>query len=41
MMTMVAEKRAGGWLVVASQNDDSLPWCGAGIRRNHLANADA
>lgn len=25
MMTMVAEKRAGRWLVVASQNDDSFP----------------
>ena len=25
MMTMVAEKRAGSWLVVASQNDDSFP----------------
>jgi uncharacterized protein (TIGR02246 family) len=25
MMTMVAEKRAGGWLIVASQNDDSDP----------------
>ena len=25
MMTMVAEKRAGSWLVVASQNDDSYP----------------
>ena len=25
MMTMVAEKRAGTWLVVASQNDDSYP----------------
>jgi uncharacterized protein (TIGR02246 family) len=25
MMTMVAEKRAGTWLVVASQNDDSFP----------------
>jgi uncharacterized protein (TIGR02246 family) len=25
MMTMVAEKRAGIWLVVASQNDDSFP----------------
>jgi uncharacterized protein (TIGR02246 family) len=25
MMTMVAEKRAGSWLVVASQNDGSLP----------------
>jgi uncharacterized protein (TIGR02246 family) len=24
MMTMVAEKRAGSWLVVASQNDDQL-----------------
>jgi hypothetical protein len=23
--TMVAEKRAGGWLVVASQNDGSFP----------------
>jgi uncharacterized protein (TIGR02246 family) len=25
MMTMVAEKRSGGWLVVASQNDNSMP----------------
>jgi uncharacterized protein (TIGR02246 family) len=25
MMTMVAEKRTGGWLVVASQNDNSFP----------------
>jgi uncharacterized protein (TIGR02246 family) len=25
MMTMVAEKRSGDWLVVASQNDDSYP----------------
>jgi uncharacterized protein (TIGR02246 family) len=25
MMTMVAEKREGSWLVVASQNDDSFP----------------
>ncbi len=25
MMTMVAEKRAGSWLLVASQNDDSFP----------------
>ena len=25
MMTMVAEKRAAGWLVVASQNDGSFP----------------
>jgi hypothetical protein len=25
MMTMVAEKRSGGWLVVASQNDNSFP----------------
>jgi len=25
MMTMFAEKRAGRWLVVASQNDDSFP----------------
>ena len=25
MMTMVAEQRAGSWLVVASQNDDSFP----------------
>src|SRR5579862_5599370 len=25
MMTMVAEKRAGSWLVVASQNDNSFP----------------
>jgi uncharacterized protein (TIGR02246 family) len=25
MMTMVAEKRAGSWLVVASQNDESYP----------------
>jgi uncharacterized protein (TIGR02246 family) len=25
MMTMVAEKRSGTWLVVASQNDDSFP----------------
>jgi hypothetical protein len=25
MMTMVAEKRSGRWLVVASQNDNSLP----------------
>lgn len=25
MMTMVAEKRSGRWLVVASQNDDSFP----------------
>jgi uncharacterized protein (TIGR02246 family) len=25
MMTMVAEKHAGGWLVVASQNDESFP----------------
>ena len=25
MMTMVAEKRTGGWLVVAAQNDDSFP----------------
>ncbi len=25
MMTMVAEKRGGGWRVVASQNDDSFP----------------
>src|SRR5580658_1220035 len=25
MMTMVAEKRAGSWLVVASQNDESFP----------------
>lgn len=25
MMTMVAEKRNGNWLVVASQNDDSFP----------------
>ena len=26
MMTMVAEKRNGGWLVVASQNDNAVPW---------------
>lgn len=26
MMTMVAEKRNGSWLVVASQNDDAEPW---------------
>ena len=26
MMTMVAEKRNGGWVVVASQNDDAVPW---------------
>jgi len=25
MMTMVAEKRTGSWLVVASQNDSSFP----------------
>jgi hypothetical protein len=25
MMTMVAEKRAGTWLVAASQNDNSIP----------------
>jgi uncharacterized protein (TIGR02246 family) len=25
MMTMVAEKRAGSWLVVAAQNDNSFP----------------
>jgi uncharacterized protein (TIGR02246 family) len=25
MMTMVAEKRSGSWLVVASQNDNSVP----------------
>jgi uncharacterized protein (TIGR02246 family) len=25
MMTMVAEKRSSGWLVVASQNDNSVP----------------
>jgi uncharacterized protein (TIGR02246 family) len=25
MMTMVAQKRGGGWLVAASQNDNSLP----------------
>jgi ketosteroid isomerase-like protein len=25
MMTMVAEKQSGRWLVVASQNDDSFP----------------
>jgi hypothetical protein len=25
MMTLVAEKQHGGWLVVASQNDDSFP----------------
>ena len=25
MMTMVAEKRSGSWLVAASQNDNSLP----------------
>jgi uncharacterized protein (TIGR02246 family) len=25
MMTMVAEKRSGRWLIVASQNDDSFP----------------
>jgi len=25
MMTMVAEKRAGSWLIVAAQNDNSLP----------------
>ena len=26
MMTMVAEKRNGTWLVVASQNDNAFPW---------------
>jgi len=26
MMTMVAEKRSGSWLVVASQNDNADPW---------------
>ncbi|HTW74184.1 MAG TPA: SgcJ/EcaC family oxidoreductase [Steroidobacteraceae bacterium] len=26
MMTMVAEKRGGSWLVVASQNDNAIPW---------------
>ena len=26
MMTMVAEKRNGNWLVVASQNDNAEPW---------------
>jgi len=26
MMTMVAEKRNGSWLVVASQNDNADPW---------------
>jgi hypothetical protein len=24
-MTMIAEKRSGGWLVVASQHDNSFP----------------
>jgi uncharacterized protein (TIGR02246 family) len=29
MMTMVVEKRNAGWLVVASQNDNAVPWTAA------------
>jgi uncharacterized protein (TIGR02246 family) len=29
MMTMVAEKKNAGWLVVASQNDNAVPWAPA------------
>jgi hypothetical protein len=29
MMTMVVKKRNAGWLVVASQNDNAVPWTAA------------
>jgi hypothetical protein len=37
MMTMVAEKRNGSWLVVASQNDNADPWSPLDGEIPHLA----
>jgi uncharacterized protein (TIGR02246 family) len=37
MMTMVAEKRNGSWLVVASQNDNADPWDPADGQMPNLA----
>jgi uncharacterized protein (TIGR02246 family) len=37
MMTMVAEKRSGSWLVVASQNDNADPWTPAEGQMPNLA----
>ena len=37
MMTMVAEKRNGSWLVAASQNDNAVPWSPAEGQMPNLA----
>jgi uncharacterized protein (TIGR02246 family) len=37
MMTMVAEKRKDRWLVVASQNDNAVPWSPAEGQMPNLA----
>jgi uncharacterized protein (TIGR02246 family) len=37
MMTMVAEKRNGSWVVVASQNDNAIPWSAAEGQMPNLA----
>jgi uncharacterized protein (TIGR02246 family) len=37
MMTMVVEKRQDTWLVVASQNDDAVPWDPAEGKMPNLA----
>ena len=37
MMTMVAEKRKDSWLIVASQNDNAVPWSPAEGQMPNLA----
>jgi uncharacterized protein (TIGR02246 family) len=37
MMTTIVEKRRGKWLVVASQNDNAVPWASSAGPMPHLA----
>jgi uncharacterized protein (TIGR02246 family) len=37
LITMVVEKRGGNWLVVASQNDNAVPWARAEGQMPNLA----